>query len=189
MGIIFLRASGHIRLPWRNGQGSSAEIVSRPGPDGPFDWRLSVATIDSNAEFSRFPGIERKLMALSQIGLELGLEGGQVALRQFDVHTFAGEDRVSAVDVTRPTLGLNLMTRRGRCSGSLAVERPSGDWSFVAGESDEAAVVLLDGRIHLGGVGLEQHDAVVIGPGSRLTLQGEGVLALARVQSRLNRPV
>lgn len=186
MGITLLRASEHRRVPWRNGQGSTAEILSRSGPDQAFDWRLSIATIDSDAGFSQFQGIDRSLMALSPSGVELATAAGRVVLRQFDVHRFAGEDAVSAANVRLPTLDLNLMTRRERCSGSLTVEHPLGDWSVELDGSSEGAVVLLEGRVYLGAVKLEQCDAVSIGRGSRLSLEGEGVLAMAQV--RLSHP-
>ena len=55
--------------PWKNGGGSTREIVCRPpgaGMDG-FDWRVSVATIARSGPFSVFTGVDRVIV--------LGAEG------------------------------------------------------------------------------------------------------------------
>ena len=122
--VDVLRAIDRVELPWRNGGGVTTEVVVSPGAETgaqagaeDFAWRLSIATVDSNAPFSQFPGVDRVLLALSEHGLDLVDEGLPIHLDVFDSHTFAGENSVASVNVVSPTLDLNLMTRRGVVSG------------------------------------------------------------------------
>ena len=55
-------ASAQRRVRWKNGAGWTTEIAARP--DGDFDWRLSVAEVDEDSEFSRFPADDRTLLVL-----------------------------------------------------------------------------------------------------------------------------
>ncbi|WP_028279879.1 HutD family protein [Arthrobacter sp. H5] len=176
-----LPAAGHRRIPWLNGQGYTTEVFVSPGLDGLFEWRLSIATIDSDAEFSQFPGVDRTLMALSPQGLDLLDEAHPVRLDQFAIHSFAGENRVSSINVSQPTLDLNLMTRRGRCHGTMVSRTVAGAWTVAADDGGQAAVVLLQGTVHCGGVGLGLYDAVVVGAGTRMELEGDGVVALMMI--------
>ncbi|MEG1056294.1 MAG: HutD family protein, partial [Janthinobacterium sp.] len=52
--------------PWKNGGGSTREIVCFPPGAGmdSFAWRISVATISQAGPFSAFAGIDRQIMLL-----------------------------------------------------------------------------------------------------------------------------
>ncbi|MHA7155866.1 HutD/Ves family protein [Arthrobacter sp. TMN-50] len=185
MSAILLPALVHRRVQWKNGGGHTTELVLRPD-DGaasttgsnPFDWRLSIATIDRGGGFSAFPGVDRSLMALSPQGLGLVDNGHPVSLRQYEVHQFAGENEVTAVDVTVPTLDLNLMTRRSAFSGGLQYrELASGQ---VIGTEAVVVVVVLAGDVSFRGTLLQPHDAVVIDGGSA-DFTGHGNLAMAAI--------
>lgn len=170
-------------VPWLNGGGVSAEVVLRPaGPAGnDFDWRLSIATVDGDGGFSAYPGIDRVLMPISPEGLDLVHDGRLVALDQFEAHRFPGESAVSSANVTRPTLDLNLMTRRERCTGTLESVEVSGRWSAGAGANEEIVLVVLDGRLRLGERVLNPQDAVLVENRGEVAVQGTARVALVRV--------
>lgn len=46
---------------WKNGGGVSREMACAPEGSDPFDWRVSVATIEADGPFSRFNGIGRTI--------------------------------------------------------------------------------------------------------------------------------
>jgi len=107
------------RLPvsrWRNGGGSTREIVSWPGEGAPgsFGWRASIATIDCHGDFSAFPGVDRIITLLDGQGVILhGADGGSHALTQPGrPYAFAGEEQIHATLVGGPSLDFNIMTRR-----------------------------------------------------------------------------
>ena len=190
MTAILLPASAHRQVPWKNGGGHTAEVVVRPddgvasaaGTSG-FDWRLSIATVDRDGGFSSFPGVDRSLMALSPQGLGLVDNGVSVALRQYQVHQFPGENDVAAVGVTGPTLDLNLMIRRKAFSGGIRFWELTGEVDMGAKEGGAVVVVLLSGELRFEGKLLRPHDAVLI-EGGCADFTGHARAALASISPR-----
>lgn len=186
-GLTVLRAADRSPAPWRNGGGSTSEILLRrhPAEAGEFDWRLSIARVAADGPFSSFPGVDRALMALDPGGLHLADEGDPVALAQYGVHCFPGENAVASTGVTAETLDLNLMWRRDRRRGTLTEHQVSG-LEVVTDGTAELAIVLLSGWLSCrDGAGpwtpLAIHDAVLPAPGTRLQLIGRGRVAVARM--------
>jgi environmental stress-induced protein Ves len=66
-----LRASSSRSVPWKNGGGMTREILREPAESAAFDWRLSLATIDSPGPFSAFDGYHRTLVLVAGAGVEL----------------------------------------------------------------------------------------------------------------------
>jgi environmental stress-induced protein Ves len=66
-----LRASSSRSVPWKNGGGMTREILREPAEPAAFDWRLSLATIDSPGPFSAFDGYHRTLVLVTGAGVEL----------------------------------------------------------------------------------------------------------------------
>lgn len=118
-----LRAANHRRMPWKNGLGVTTEMVVEPGGATlqSFDWRLSMARIDAEGQFSSFPNIDRLLMVLEG-NLHLAIEGRETIelAAESEAVKFPGELAVVATlpqragVSARPVTDLNLMVRRGR---------------------------------------------------------------------------
>jgi hypothetical protein len=164
--------------PWRNGNGTASEIVVHP--DGAtadaFDWRISVATIETDSDFSPYPGIQRYLMPLSPRGLTLDVDGELQEIPGFSTFEFAGESNVRATGVTAPSLDLNLMVRRDTARGSLTTQNVDVRLNVAAAPTETVVIVLLGAAF-----GLDYLDAVELQPNSNLNLAGTGVIAIARV--------
>lgn len=131
-GLRLIPAQDYRRERWRNGLGWTREIVRasmRPSlqplaresadksmyePGADWDWRLSIAEIENDADFSAFPGIDRELMLLHGRGLRLRFADGEtVALEPpHGKLRFAGERAVRGELVDGPTRDFNLMWRR-----------------------------------------------------------------------------
>ena len=45
--------------PWRNGRGTTRDVVSHYAPDGAFAWQISIADLVQDAEFSHYPDCDR----------------------------------------------------------------------------------------------------------------------------------
>jgi environmental stress-induced protein Ves len=114
---------------WRNGQGRTRELAL--GPEGAtvsaFDWRVTVADIEPGAmSFSRFPGIERVLVATGP-GLRLGPAGCTgAAMREIEPWQplrLDGDEPVDARLVGAPIRVFNAMGRRGAAGVAAAVHR------------------------------------------------------------------
>src|SRR5690606_14277690 len=87
-----IAAADYQRERWRNQLGWTRQIF-RNGDEQDWDWRLSIAEIDDDARFSRFPGADRELTLLSGNGLHLRFDDGEVAVLvpPHERHRFAGE--------------------------------------------------------------------------------------------------
>lgn len=171
--------------PWRNGGGETSEIAVAPSASGiaDFSWRLSIARIDGDGEFSAYPGVDRLLMPLSAGGLDLLVEGVRRIIPRFKVIPFAGEADVSAVGVTAPSLDLNVMVRREFGTASLACEAVERS-ILVSNHSGEVmAIIALDGDLRVNGECIEREDAVLSDEAETIEVEGTGCIAIARVQS------
>jgi len=137
--------------PWRNGGGRTRTIAAqaREAGDLPWDWRISVATIEQNAPFSAFPGVDRTSLLLGAGQIELTATG-EPAVRMHrpgDIAAYRGDVPWQAqIRRNGPPLSLmNVMTRRGVANArvqavhegttvsghALAVLAVAGHWRVV----------------------------------------------------------
>lgn len=121
--LTVLRAARRTAVPWKNGGGITREVAVSPEGSamGDFDWRVSIAEIGVAGAFSLFAGVDR-CMAVLQGRLALFIDG-QPALtlsRESSAVSFPGDVPVFAEPLDAPVTDLNVMTRRGRCSATLA---------------------------------------------------------------------
>ena len=106
--MVIVEPSAWRAQPWKNGAGTTHEIVRAPDRDD-FAIRISVADVTSPAPFSKFPGIDRWLYLLA---------GGPVTIGTTtlaaigDELSFPGEAELAATHVARPSRDLNIMIRR-----------------------------------------------------------------------------
>lgn len=120
-----LRAAEYKSMPWKNGGGVTTEIAVSPEGAGldDFDWRVSMARVDSAGPFSSFTGIDRTLCILEGEGIALAIAGRQtVALTPAsEPHSFPADVPVAADLIGGAVVDLNVMTRRS--SARHSVER------------------------------------------------------------------
>ena len=113
--------------PWKNGGGSTREIVCWPpgaGMDG-FDWRVSLATIAQSGPFSVFAGMDRVIVLLDGDGVRLHSAGGvdhrlDKALQPF---AFSGDEALDCTLLGGPSQDFNVITRRSALRAEVRVLR------------------------------------------------------------------
>lgn len=163
-----LRAADRRTMPWKNGGGSTAEIISRPEGAGldAFDWRVSIATVESDGPFSVFPGIDRTLAMIEGAGIELAVEGrppvsmgwgGEPAL-------FPGDVAASAKLRRGPIRDLNVMSRREAFTHRM-VQVESREVRFTAGV-ETALLVAIGGSVWI----VVESEDIELGPDDALLL-------------------
>ncbi|TGQ53656.1 HutD family protein [Mesorhizobium sp. M1C.F.Ca.ET.193.01.1.1] len=134
-----LRAAGYRVMPWKNGGGTTTEIAVSPDGAGldDFDWRISMARVETSGPFSSFAGIDRTLSVLEGEGIVLDI-AGRPASRLTAASaplSFPGDVPTGATLIGGPITDLNVMTRRGRMthsverlwlSGEMRIEQSAG---------------------------------------------------------------
>lgn len=118
--MIILRASSYRTVPWKNGGGVTREILREPPEPTPFDWRLSLATIDSPGPFSAFAGYHRTLVLVSGAGVELdfGQQGRARLTVPGQVVAFDGAWQTSCTLLDGRSTDLNLIVSQERMRSS-----------------------------------------------------------------------
>lgn len=82
--------------PWKNGQGATRELCRADRAEGDVIWRLSVAEIERDGPFSRFPGLMRWQVILAGAGLDLIGAEQRIRLHPFEPVQYSGDLAVAA---------------------------------------------------------------------------------------------
>lgn len=180
------------RERWKNGLGWTREIARFPG-EGEWDWRISIAEIEQDAPFSRFPRIDRELVLLTGNGLRLRFGDGEVheLLPPHDRVRFSGEREVTGELIDGRTTDFNLMWRRATVDAQLWHRPLVGPMVFFAEAGTTWAIHLIAGEARFaddsGLPSLSAGDTALLGSRSeraRHVLDGGGEVLVMRLQER-----
>jgi uncharacterized protein len=112
-----LRASEHKTYEWKNGKGSTTQLLIHPEDASldTFDYRINTARVTGDEPFSRLPGVRRTMFILQGGGLRLALEGGKHVdiTRDSPPFQFTGDSETDAHLIDGPTVDFNIMSRNG----------------------------------------------------------------------------
>lgn len=125
--------------PWRNGKGTTRELIAWPDAQS-WTLRFSVADIENDGPFSPWPGVVRDFCVLDGAGVVLRWSDGRKErlTRGREPLRFDGADAPWAQLIEGPTRDLNLMTRSGtdahlQASDTHAQRRPWGCFAAEGG--------------------------------------------------------
>nr|WP_315431454.1 HutD family protein [uncultured Albidiferax sp.] len=110
--------------PWKNGGGTTREIVCQPAGAGmdSFDWRVSIASIAQAGPFSAFPGVNRVIMLLDGDGVRLHAPGVDHTLdTPGQPFAFAGDLALDCDLLGGASTDFNVMARRSRLRAEVQV--------------------------------------------------------------------
>jgi environmental stress-induced protein Ves len=141
-------------MPWRNGLGTTIELLKQNLADGDgFAWRLSMADVTTDGEFSNFSGYDRTLLLLEGNGLTLDCAGARQRLvKPLQAARFRGEDSTFATLSGGPVKDFNIMTRRQHCAARVtSAVHPAESTIDVA--ADILLVYAVDGELGMNGDG------------------------------------
>ena len=152
--MIQIPRSQYVQKPWKNGGGVTEEIYLYSKGSTEFLYRLSMASLSQSGPFSLFPEIDRTLVLL---------EGNPIKLNEREVPLltavhFPGEDLIHST-ITAAGLDFNLMCRRGKVSGMIALEVGA---KVLNSEADHTIIFSLDEGLTLGQLVLSKYDSCVI---------------------------
>jgi len=121
------RFSEHRVMPWANGLGTSYEVASDRNADGEWTWRVAIAPVVVDGQFSSLPGVNRELLVIEGNGMVLEVGGESVECWPGRVVRFSGDSTTFARLVDGPVVDLGLMTVRDSVIGSMVVIADAGD--------------------------------------------------------------
>ncbi|SDK99237.1 hypothetical protein SAMN05216189_106210 [Pseudomonas delhiensis] len=141
MNHRLLRAADYPVMPWKNGAGSTREILRDAG-DGleGFGWRLSIADVGAPGPFSAFAGYQRVITVLEGQGMRLTVDGvPSRELRALDAFAFDGASAVDCELLGGAIRDFNLIYSPARYRARLQWLRVQGELALFG----SAATVLL----------------------------------------------
>lgn len=114
--------AAHYRvMPWKNGQGTTREVaLYPPGASlaaGDFLWRVSLAEVNADGDFSMFPGYDRTLVLVSGGGMELNFDQTSARARLTvpgASRRFSGDWLTHCRLIGGPVCDFNVMSARGK---------------------------------------------------------------------------
>ena len=178
--VQLLRAVDRAPVPWKNGGGVTREIAAWPARSDldSFDWRVSMATVETGGPFSNFPGIDRVLVVLEgELVLTIN-DGADLTIdSRSEPAAFPGDAAVIAKTPSAPVTDLNVMTRRGRASATVfaAPKTPPPDpfdWLLLLSRREALSVHAYGDLFHL-----SENDALMIAGGDVAALEIESTEA------------
>ena len=125
-------------IPWKNGLGHTTELAINSGGNlGKFDWRLSIASVVNDGEFSNFSGYQRHLVLIKGEGLILDHHNGDVdeLANLLDVAHFDGGSKTYGRLVTGAIKDFNIMTNQDSFTAEVNcyIKQHSADVSLLSG--------------------------------------------------------
>jgi len=116
-----LNAKDYQRMPWKNGQGSTTQLISAANADGSFDWRLSIAEVGQSGPFSDLSGYDRIITLIDGRGMVLTFNGTMQRRidKPFTPLPFDGGWQTECALIDGPLRDFNLMV--ARCWGHAAM--------------------------------------------------------------------
>jgi len=106
-------------IPWKNGLGFTTELaISEDGTLDNFDWRLSIASVENDGDFSNFSGYQRNLVLIEGNGLILDHRNDDVdkLTKLLDIARFDGASKTHGALVNGGIKDFNIMTNQNTCS-------------------------------------------------------------------------
>ncbi len=125
MQFQLIKPNQYRTMLWKNGQGSTTELLIEPAnaifSESDFDWRLSIAVIERDSEFSPLPNYDRAFTVIEGEGVDLIFADGETIVmnERGKIANFSGERLLRARLHNGLTRDFNLITRRDRFSGEL----------------------------------------------------------------------
>ena len=146
-----LRESDYVPVPWKNGGGLTREILKIPPDAAAFDWRLSLATIETPGPFSLFEGYDRTLVLVRGAGVELDFgPHGRATLRACgQMAAFDGAWPTQCALLDGPSTDLNLIVARDRAEKQAVILRVTAPEIIRTAGWQQTLVCCVSGSVQL----------------------------------------
>ena len=148
-------------------------------PGDSFLWRLSIADVATDGDFSLFPGIDRTISLIQGAGMELDFAEapGKRIDRTFKPFEFSGDWRCRCRLIDGPIRDFNLMVDRSRLRATTTVIRLAQTPVDVEARLGPLLIYCGEGALQAGDFAAEAGDTLKLEPG-RYTIAAGKALAL-----------
>lgn len=166
-----LRPADYTAMPWRNGLGTTTEIFRRDCDDGSMLWRVSMAGVSADGDFSSFAGYDRHIMAIDGEGMVLdgGPSGPITVAPAFVPASFSGDWPIHARLLGGPLRDFNLISKRGAVQSALSCLSLDGTVRIETPVT-ERLIYVLSGQLRVGSVCLDTGEACLPDPRTGIDL-------------------
>ena len=175
MLLHYLPVASHQRTRWKNDGGWTTELGIEPTTaviDGDFDWRVSIAAIECDGPFSRFPGVERDLFLLEGAGMFLNsVDGAEQRIdRPLQRIHFSGDAPVDCRLIDGPTRDFNVMVRARSIVAYIAASEPLLDRVIAGPANSQWLVYVCSGDATI----VADSDTIKLGAGDSVRIDSLG---------------
>ena len=131
---VMLITPDHFKcMPWKNGKGQTTELICINNPQSKqVLWRISMATVSEDGDFSDFTGFERTLVLLTGNGIDLTHDGhkSHALHNQYDHCVFNGGCTTHAKLVDGPITDFNIIYDINRVTANICIGSASQSKTF-----------------------------------------------------------
>ena len=158
-GVQRLMPGDYRRMRWKNARGWTTELAVHPRDaqlDGqPFEWRVSLAEVESDDEFSAFPGYDRTILLAEGKGMELRFASAppQRIADPYQPFGFKGEWRTRCHLLNGPVRDFNVLGLRARFSQRIVILRPDDLPRGLSNGGEDRLVHVFRGALTVSGGG------------------------------------
>ena len=171
----------YVRMPWRNGGGTTTQIVVEPSDAAArFLYRVSIADVEVDGPFSRFDGYDRHIMMLAGRGMTLdgGAHGTIDLAAPFEPRTFSGDWDVAGRLRDGAVRDFNLIVARARATSSLVVRELTAPLAMTFDAHTIGIIYVIAGALANAGQG----DTIIADAPLAIAPEGEARIAVGTVR-------
>jgi environmental stress-induced protein Ves len=147
MLIELIAANNFKRMPWKNGKGETTELIANHDPlTNELLYRLSIASVSLDGDFSDFSGFQRTLMMIAGNGIALSHQSQethisahipiQTLTRQYQYCNFDGGWKTKAKLIDGPITDFNVIFNPQRISAKVSVVK-EGESNAIENTTNE----------------------------------------------------
>jgi uncharacterized protein len=184
-----IRAGEYRRVRWKNGGGWTTELAAVPAGAEAFDWRISIADVESDGAFSTFPGCDRHIALLDGPGMQIDFdESAPLVLDQrLKFLQFSGEWNARGRLLGGTVRDFNVIVRRAAFQAEVLHRPLVGPMVFLPEAKTTWFIYVAVGRAELkdvAGMDLEAGDSLLLerdGEARNRVLSGGGEVVLVKL--------
>lgn len=177
--ITLIKESDQLKMPWKNKQGTTAQILISPKGASldklDFDYRLSSAPIKTAGPFSKFPGYQRILLPIGGAGFVLN--GHPYAA--FEAAHFSGDDETHCELLKKEVTDLGLIYDPERISANVRVLNVPFPLSLSLDTGKTYLCHLLSGQLEVDGRAVAVNETLVVTGEESIRLECQKKTAIA----------